>query len=118
MEAQNMQYLVSTYGRNSSSGGQYWFGGNSFPGFLFKKNGGVGARKSTRFAPGGNIMCNQPTYIYNKYKPGSGGIGANSVATRRAKMIHATVCNGSMQCGQFYKYLGTHDNKGNPNGHF
>ena len=37
------------------SNGSFWFGGSmDFPGFLYKKNTGVGARKSTKMAPGGN----------------------------------------------------------------
>ena len=44
-----------------------------FPGFLYKKNVGVGGRRSTKFAAGGNITCNTYQYLYNKYKPGQGG---------------------------------------------
>lgn len=90
------------------SNGQFWFGGNSFPGFLFKKNTGSGIRRATRMAPGGNASCNKPTEIWNKYKPGA-GVGGNSIATRRAKMRLATSCNGPAQCGNFYKYLSSAD---------
>jgi hypothetical protein len=89
----------------SNSYGQFWFGGNAFPGFLFKKNVGVGTRRSTQFTPGGTTICNQPNEFWNKYTPGS-GVGGTSVATRRAKMIHATSCSGSQQCGRFYMELG------------
>ena len=94
----------------SNSYGQFWFGGNSFPGFLYKKNVGVGARRSTQFTPGGTTICNQPNEFWNKYKPGTGGIGGSSVATRRAKLRLATVCNEQGKCGNFYKYLGLFDN--------
>jgi hypothetical protein len=90
----------------SNSYGQFWFGGSSFPGFLYKKNLGVGGRRSTKFTPGGTTTCNQPGELWNKYTPGA-GVGASSVATRRAKMIHATSCNqGQHQCGRFFTQLG------------
>jgi hypothetical protein len=108
------------FGTGSNSNGQFWYGKTTnFPGFLYKKNVGVGARKSTKFAPGGNITCNQQVYLYNKYKPGTGGVGANSTAVRRAKNRIATVCQGTQKCGQFYTYLGRYDNyTSNPNGYF
>jgi hypothetical protein len=109
-------------GRGSNSNGQFWYGGSiGFPGFLYKKNVGVGARRSTKFAPGGNVTCNSYQYIYNKYKPGSGGIGASSTSNRRAKNRLATVCGGvnNGKCGMFYTYLGRYDNyTENPNGYF
>jgi hypothetical protein len=78
------------------SNGSFWYGRSTgFPGFLYKKNTGVGARRSTKMAPGGNITCNSYTYLYNKYKPGTGGVGASSISNRRAKNRLATVCNGS-----------------------
>ena len=95
---------MSSFRTASNGYGQFWFGGNSFPGFLYKKNVGVGGRRSTRFTPGGTIGCNQPCDIWNKYTPGS-GVGASSVATRRAKIIYATSCNKSQQCGKFYTQL-------------
>lgn len=90
---------------SSNSYGQFWFGGNTFPGFLYKKNLGVGTRRSTRFTPGGTTVTNQPNEFWNKYTPGS-GVGASSVASRRAKMIHATSCDRSQQCGKFLSQLG------------
>ena len=107
------------FGSGSNSNGQFWYGSNvNFPGFLYKKNVGVGARRSTKFNPGGNITCNSQTYLYNKFRPGVGGVGASSVSTRRAKNRLATVC-GDNKCGQFYNYLGLYDNyTGNPNGYF
>jgi hypothetical protein len=93
------------FGNGSNSNGQFWFGGNTFPGFLFKKNNGVGGRKNPLYG----LICNKPTELWNKYKPGQ-GIGASSVSTRRAKMRLATVCNNQGKCGNFYKYLGLFDN--------
>lgn len=92
----------------SSTNGGLWYGRNGFPGFLYKQQLGSGVRRSTRMAPGGNIMCNTTTLNENQYKPGGGGVGASSIATRRAKMRLATVCHGDNagQCGTFYKYLG------------
>ena len=111
---------MSAFGNGSNSNGQFWYGSTTnFPGFLYKKNVGVGGRRSTKFAPGGNITCNNSTYLYNKYKPGVGGVGASSVATRRAKNRLATVCGKENKCGQFYQYLGLYDNYlYNPNGYF
>ena len=86
---------MSAFGSGPSNG-QFWYGSSiGFPGFLYKKNVGVGGRRSTKMAPGGNITCNSSTYLYNKYKPGTGGVGASSIANRRAKNRLATVCNGS-----------------------
>ena len=89
----------------SNSYGQFWFGGNSFPGFLYKRNLGVGTRRSTQFVPGGSNITNQPNEFWNKYTPGS-GVGGSSIATRRAKMLHATTCTNGQQCGKFYSQLG------------
>jgi hypothetical protein len=79
------------------SNGSFWYGSSTgFPGFLYKRNNGVGARKSTKMGPGGNITCNSYTYLYNKYKPGQGGVGASSTSNRRAKNRHATICNNTI----------------------
>ena len=106
----------SSFGSGSTSNGQFWFGGSTFPGFLYKRNLGVGGRRSTKMAPGGNITCNSSTYLYNKYKPGSGGVGASSTSNRRAKNRLATVCDGQ-KCFPCYPTLGQYSNyTGNPNG--
>jgi uncharacterized repeat protein (TIGR02543 family) len=103
------------------SNGSFWFGGGSmgFPGFLYKKNTGVGGRLSTKMAPGGNTTCNGPTYIYNKFKPGGGGIGASSIANRRAKNRLATICGPqNNKCFPCYTTLGQYSNyTHNPNGY-
>jgi hypothetical protein len=87
---------------------------------MYKKNVGVGGRKSTKFNPGGNSTCNTYQYLYNKYKPGTGGVGASSISNRRAKNRAASICTGNnSQCGAFYQYLGKYTNYGvNPNGYF
>ena len=106
----------SSFSTGSVSNGQFWFGGSSFPGFLYKKNVGVGGRRSTKFNPGGNITCNSPTYLYNKYKPGQGGVGASSTSNRRAKNRLSTVCT-EQKCFPCYTTLGQYSNyTHNPNG--
>lgn len=85
-----------------NSYGQYWYGGNTFPGFFFKKNGGAGCNKSTKMGAGGNTTCNQPSDIWNKYVPGA-GVGATPIAIRRFKTIRATSCDRSQHCGNYLK---------------
>ena len=108
---------MSAFGTGYSNG-QFWYGRSTgFPGFLYKKNTGVGGRRSTKMTPGGNITCNSATYLYNKYKPGSGGVGASSMSNRRAKNRLATVCNGVNNCFPCYNTLGQYSNyTHNPNG--
>ena len=108
---------MSAFGSGSTSNGQFWYGNTTnFLGFLYKKNVGVGGKRSTKMGPGGNITCNSSTYLYNKYKPGSSGIGASSTANRRAKNRLATVCSGQKgfaccnSLGQYSNYTN------NPNG--
>ena len=106
---------------SSNSNGQFWYGSTTnFPGFLYKKNVGVGTRRSTKFTAGGNFTTNSYQYLYNKYKPGTGGVGASSIANRRAKNRIASDCGGqNSHCGPFYQYLGRYNNyTENPNGYF
>jgi hypothetical protein len=113
--------MSGRFGNGSNSNGQFWYGSQTnFPGFLYKKNVGVGGRRSTKMSPGGNITCNNSTYLYNKYTPGQGGVGASSIANRRAKNRLASVCGGeNRKCGQFYTYLGRYNRyTENPNGFF
>jgi len=107
------------FGSGSNSNGQFWYGNSTnFPGFLYKKNLGVGGRRSTKFNPGGNITCNRSTYLYNKFKPGTGGVGASNISNRRAKNRVATVCQDNT-CGKFYTYLGRYTSyANNQNGYF
>ena len=87
----------SSFGSGSVSYGQLWFGGSTFPGFLYKRNLGVGGRRSTKMTPGGTITCNQPTDLWNKYTPGA-GVGAS--------LRLATSCSKSQTCGKFFIELG------------
>lgn len=116
--------MSSRFGTGSNANGNFWYGAAmKFPGFLYKKQVGVGTRRSTKFAAGGNITTNTPQYIYNKYHVNNNGIGANSIANRRAKNRLAAICtggsNGSGFCGAFQPYLGRYDKyTSNPNGYF
>lgn len=68
------------------------------------------------FNLGSRSKSNGTTYLYNKYKPGSGGVGASSISNRRAKNRLATVCNGQ-KCFPCYTTLGQYSNyTHNPNG--
>ena len=109
---------MSAFGSGSNSNGNFWYGNSTgFPGFLYKKNVGVGGRRSTKFAAGGNITCNSSTYLYNKYKPGSNGIGASTIANRRAKNRLASVCLTNNKCFPCFNTLGQYNSyTGNPNG--
>lgn len=85
--------MSGRFGNGSNSNGQFWYGNaTQFPGFLYKKNVGVGGRRSTKFGAGGNSTTNTNQYLYNKYSPGQAGVGASSIANRRAKNRLATVC--------------------------
>jgi len=84
-------------------GGSLYFGRD---GFLYKKKGAIGGRRSTQYIPGGGALTNQKTELFNKYKPGETGIGAQSTAVRRAKNIRASVCTPDNKCSPFYNTLG------------
>jgi uncharacterized repeat protein (TIGR02543 family) len=108
---------MSAFGSGPSNG-QFWYGSTTnFPGFLYKKNVGVGGRRSTKMNPGGGVTCNSSTDLYNKYKPGGGGVGASSTANRRAKNRLASVCGSNNKCFPCYNTLGQYSNyTHNPNG--
>ena len=94
--------------------GQFWSGPL---GFLYKKNVGVGGRKSTKFNAGGNCTTNSYQYIYNQYKPGRAGVGAISISNRRAMNRRSTVCTDG-KCAPCYMTLGQYSNyTHNPNGY-
>ena len=62
------------------------------------------------------------TTLNNKYRPGSGGVGASNISNRRAKNRLATLCNGeASRCEAFYNVLGLYNTLGlyarNPNGY-
>jgi hypothetical protein len=109
--------MPNNFGTGSNSNGQFWYGSaTNFPGFLYKKNIGVGVRRSTKFAAGGNIVTNNQTYLYNKWKPGVGGVGASTISNRRAKNRLATICKEN-KCFPCYMTLGQYSNyTHNPNG--
>ena len=113
---------MSAFGSGYSNG-NFWYGKTTnFPGFLYKKNLGVGGKRSTKMGAGGNTTCNTHQYIYNKYKPGTGGIGASSISNRRAKNRHATICNtgpnGTNNCYPCYMTLGQYTYTTNVNGFY
>ena len=93
---------------SGNKGGGFYFGSQ---GFLYKKNTGVGGRRSTRLFPGGGSrtcagsVCPPKSDLYNKYKAGDTYIGAQPTAIRRAKNIRATVC-GNNTCSKVYNRLG------------
>ncbi len=85
--------------------GQFWYGKSvGFPGFLVKKQLGVGARRSTRFFPG--ACASSTTTVFNEYRASNNGVGAQTIANRRAKNRLATICNPQHPCGKFYLTLG------------
>jgi hypothetical protein len=114
-----MSYTQRSNRLTKTSFGQFWYGGGSgFPGFYYKKNMGGGGRRSTQFTAGGTSICNSPQYIYNKYKPGNSGVGANSIANRRAKNRKATIC-GKNPCFPCYMTIGQYSHyTHNPNGYY
>jgi len=81
--------MPKTFGLGSTPYGQVWYGGSTFPGFLYKKNLGVGTKRSTLFTAGG-VNTNKQA-IYNTFVPGS-GIGGVSISNRRANFRRATPC--------------------------
>lgn len=102
---------------SGGGGGSFWYGPY---GFLYKKKGGAGGRRNPPYG----MICGQPQYLYNKYTPGQSGVGAQSIAVRRAKNHRAVICRGAYgyspdhSCGAFYNYLGQYDSfLYNPNGY-
>lgn len=58
---------------------------------------------------------NNPKNIYNKYKAGTGGVGASSISNRRAKNRLASICDdGTNNCYAFYNTLGKYKANKNP----
>jgi len=78
--------------------GNFYYGKG---GFKYKKMSGGGVRRNFSL----QLMDNQPHSIYNSYVPGA-GVGATSIASRRAKLIRATKCSSGYKCGRFYTYIG------------
>lgn len=94
---------------SGTSFGSFWYGkGTNFPGFFFKKNTGVGGRRSTKFSPGGNTTCNTYQNVNNKYVSGSGTSGAVSstnYAIRRRMIRNSANCVNN-NCSINYYFLG------------
>ena len=107
-----MSYFKGFGSGGSNSYGQFWYGPY---GFLYKKNTGVSGRKNPKVG----LIINKQTDIYNKYTPGQNGIGAQSIANRRAKNRIASICSPGTPCGKFYNKLGMYDHYlYNPNGYY
>ena len=86
--------------------GNFWVGAG---GFNSKRSGGAGARRN--FALG--IITGIPANVDNKYVPGA-GVGASSIANRRARLIRSTSCTGRYPCNRSFARIGLQHN-GNSN---
>lgn len=86
--------------------GNFWVGSG---GFNYKRSGGAGGRRN--FSLG--AITNQPADVNNKYVPGA-GVGASSIANRRARLIRSTSCTGTYPCNRSFARLGLQHN-GNAN---
>jgi len=78
--------------------GSFWVGKG---GFNYKKSNGAGGRRN--FALG--LITNQPADVNNTYVAGA-GVGASSIATRRARMLHATVNTPQYPYNRMFNRLG------------
>ena len=78
--------------------GNFYYGKT---GFFYKKSGATGAR----YNPSLGAICNQPQDVNNRYVPGA-GVGASSVAQRRAKLIHSYNSHAPQKYGQGPQRLG------------
>uniref|UniRef100_A0A6C0D690 Uncharacterized protein n=1 Tax=viral metagenome TaxID=1070528 RepID=A0A6C0D690_9ZZZZ len=86
--------------------GNFWVGAG---GFNYKRSSGAGARRN--FALG--VITGIPANVDNKYVPGA-GVGASSIANRRARLIRSTSCTGRYPCNRSFARLGLQHN-GNAN---
>lgn len=66
----------------------------------YKNSGGGGFLRNFAI----ELISNKTYDIDNRYRPGA-GVGATSIATRRAKLIRATNCSGGFRCGRFFQRL-------------
>lgn len=78
--------------------GSYWVGRG---GFNYKRSGGGGARRNLPLG----LITNQPADVNNTYVVGA-GVGASSRATRRAKMLHATLNTPQYPYNRIFNRLG------------
>lgn len=67
-------------------------------GFQYKKSGGGGNHRIFS-------LSNVPASINNTFVPGS-GVGASSIANRRAKLNRATICTETYPCSKSFSKLG------------
>ncbi len=67
----------------------------------YKNSGGGGLLRNFAL----DLISNKTYDIDNRYRPGA-GVGATSIATRRAKLIRATNCSGGVRCGRFFQRIG------------
>lgn len=67
----------------------------------YKNSGGGGFLRNFAL----ELISNKTYDIDNRYRPGA-GVGATSIATRRAKLIRATNCSGGVRCGRFFQRIG------------
>jgi hypothetical protein len=86
--------------------GNFWVGSG---GFNYKRSSGAGGRRN--FSLG--LITNQPADVNNTYVPGA-GVGASSIANRRAKLIRSTSCTSMYPCNRSFARLGLQHN-GNSN---
>ena len=84
--------------------GSFWVGKG---GFNYKRSGGAGNRRN--FSIG--AITNQPADVNNTYVSGA-GVGASSIATRRAKLNHATRCSAEYPCNKAFSRLGLYSSGG------
>jgi len=84
--------------------GSYWVGRG---GFNYKRSGGGGNHRI--FSLG--AIANQPQNVNNTYVPGA-GVGASSIANRRARLLHSTVCNSQYPCNKSFSRLGLQSSGG------
>ena len=77
--------------------GSFWVGRG---GFNYKRSNGAGGRRN----PSIGLITGIPASVDNKYVPGA-GVGASNIANRHAKLVRATSCDKSQQCGSFVTRL-------------
>ena len=70
-------------------------------GFQYKRSGGGGNRKN----PPIGLITGAYANVNNTYVPGA-GVGASSIATRRAKLLRSTISTPQYPCSRSYSRLG------------
>jgi uncharacterized membrane protein len=87
--------------------GSFWTGRG---GFNYKRSGGGGNHRVLSLS----AIANQYSNVNNKYVPGT-GIGASSIASRRAKLIRSTSCASNYPCNKSFSQLGLQSRGGSNN---